>query len=114
MKTIKKRKINLDKPMTDSEFFLLSADELVKLGEKLSKAPAIPNDPIMDARLERALKRPAIRRGPGRPKVGQGATKVLISIEKGLLAKADRFAKTHKMGRSELIAKALSQVLLAA
>ena len=47
----------------------------------------------------------------GRPVVGEGATAVLISIERGLLKEADRTAKARKMTRSELIALGLRRVI---
>jgi hypothetical protein len=47
----------------------------------------------------------------GRPVVGEGATAVLISIERGLLKEADRTAKARKMTRSELIALGLRSVI---
>ncbi len=56
------------------------------------------------ARREHGL---AAKRGRGRPTVGMGATNVLVSMEKGLLSKADSFAKRHKMSRSELVAVGL-------
>jgi hypothetical protein len=43
----------------------------------------------------------------GRPPVGEGAARVLLSIERGLLKKADALAKRRKVNRSQLIADAL-------
>jgi hypothetical protein len=43
----------------------------------------------------------------GRPKVGEGAKIVPISIERGLLRRADAFAKRHKLSRSQLLAEGL-------
>jgi len=45
-----------------------------------------------------------LRRHRGRPKVGAGAEKVSISLEGGLLRKADALAKKEGVNRSELIA----------
>lgn len=50
-------------------------------------------------------------RPPGRPKIGQGAKNVLISLELGLLERADTFARGHRIGRSQLIAKAIERYL---
>jgi len=52
---------------------------------------------------ERAQERKLCRRR-GRPKVGAGARKVSISLEGGLLRKADALAKKGGVNRSELIA----------
>lgn len=47
----------------------------------------------------------------GRPRVGQGAKRVLITVERGLLRNADSYAKQRGISRSELIAKALRSIL---
>jgi len=51
------------------------------------------------------------KRGPGRPKVGGGARVVSVSIERGLLRRADALAKRRKLTRSELLADALRAAL---
>ncbi len=58
---------------------------------------------------ERAQDRRARRRG--RPKVGKGAQKIHITLERGLVKEADRFARREGLGRSELIARALAVVI---
>ena len=57
------------------------------------------------ALFERAAKK------PGRPKVGQGAQRVLVSIERGLLAQADSTAAKMHITRSELVARGLRAVI---
>jgi hypothetical protein len=47
----------------------------------------------------------------GRPRVGQGAAVVSVSIEKGLLSKTDRLAKKMKTSRAKLVAEGLQVVL---
>ncbi|HMO27686.1 MAG TPA: ribbon-helix-helix domain-containing protein [Tepidisphaeraceae bacterium] len=47
----------------------------------------------------------------GRPRTGEGATRVLLSIEKSLLRQADAAAKAGKTTRSALVAQALRQWL---
>src|SRR3954470_11522315 len=70
----------------------------------------VPTKPLTAAdRL--ALRR--ARRKVGRPKVGKGAASVLISMERGLLTTVDRYAKRHKITRSELIARSLRSMLKA-
>src|SRR5437660_10394771 len=58
---------------------------------------------------QKELHRQAKRRG--RPQVGNGASRVLISVERGLLERADKFAKRHQISRSHLIARGLEAVL---
>lgn len=47
----------------------------------------------------------------GRPKVGKGAQRVLITIEGGLLSDTDRAARDSGTNRSQFIARALRQAL---
>ena len=54
---------------------------------------------------DRALHRKAAK--PGRPRVGKGAYRINITVEQQILARTDRFAKTHGLTRSQLIAHAL-------
>jgi hypothetical protein len=49
----------------------------------------------------------SIHRRPGRPKIGKGAFRINVTVEQSLLLKADRFAKSHGLTRSQLIAHAL-------
>ena len=68
----------------------------------------IPGRPLTP-RMKEALRRARNKRG--RPKVGKGAARVLITVEKGLLGRADSFAKRHHLSRSQLIARGLEAVL---
>jgi hypothetical protein len=52
-----------------------------------------------------------IRRKAGRPRVGQGSKVVAVTIEKGLLNRADAFAKEHALKRAELIARGLKMAI---
>jgi hypothetical protein len=56
---------------------------------------------------EREQHRRAAKRGRGRPKIGKGAERINITIERDLLAQADAIAHQRKIGRSEMIASAL-------
>jgi hypothetical protein len=47
------------------------------------------------------------KRKVGRPKVGAGAKRVLVSVEGSLLKRADAYAKAHGLSRSKLISKGL-------
>jgi hypothetical protein len=58
------------------------------------------------AAAERRIRSELRKRKPGRPKVGQGAKRVLVSIEGGLLQDADR-ARGHRMSRSDMVALGL-------
>jgi hypothetical protein len=58
---------------------------------------------------QRAREQRARRRG--RPRIGKGAQKIHITLERGLVKKADKVAKQRGMGRSELIAQALAGII---
>jgi hypothetical protein len=68
-----------------------------------------PLSPAMKKRVSAAR-----RKKPGRPPVGKGAEKLRISMERGLLQKADRYARTHGLSRSELIAQGVRRLIDAA
>ena len=60
---------------------------------------------------ERKQHRLAAKRGRGRPKVGKGAERINITIERDLLARAVALAAEREMGRSEVIASALELLM---
>ena len=60
---------------------------------------------------QQKLWRKAKRRGPGRPKKGEGVKTIALSVEKGLLRRADAFAKRRKITRADLVAEALQSLL---
>ena len=68
--------------------------------------PGLPGKPLSAAqrRAHRAAK-------VGRPVRGEGATVVAASIERGLLRKAEAYAKRQKLGRSAMFAEALKALL---
>ena len=47
----------------------------------------------------------------GRPRIGLGAEKIRVTIERGLLREVDSFARSKGMSRSEMIARGLRAVL---
>lgn len=67
----------------------------------------LPGKPLTAA--DRKLLARAVRRG--RPRVGLGAEKIRISVERDLLSKADAAAKRMHLSRSELIARGLREIL---
>jgi hypothetical protein len=67
----------------------------------------LPGKPL--TAFDRKLHAEARRRG--RPRVGLGAEKIRISVERSLLTKADAAAKRLRVTRSELFARGLQQVL---
>ncbi len=53
------------------------------------------------------------RQKPGRPKRGEGAKVISVSVEKQLLAKSDALAKDLRLSRARLIERGLKAVLAA-
>ncbi len=49
----------------------------------------------------------------GRPKAGKGVKVISVSLEKGLLTKADKLAKKLRISRAKLISRGLESVLAA-
>lgn len=64
-----------------------------------------PMTPAERARWERA------RRKPGRPRVGQGVRVISLSVEKGLLERSDRLARSLGITRADLISRSLNAAL---
>lgn len=53
------------------------------------------------------------RRKPGRPRVGQGAKRLTITMERELIARADALAKRKRWTRSQLFAQGVRTLLKA-
>ena len=80
----------------------------LKFDREVDLAETKPLTPSM-----RQQERQARRKKPGRPRIGQGAEKLRISMEKGLLKQVDAYAEAHGMTRSDLIAQSLRKLLKA-
>lgn len=94
----------------------MSADELRAATRQYNAEDVSPKPAALSAKAKAAHARTikALRaqsRKAGRPQVGEGATSVLVSLERGLLAKADTFADAKKMSRSEVVARSLVVML---
>ena len=69
----------------------------------------LPGEPLTPA-MRRQWEDSKIRRR-GRKKVGLGARRILVTVERGLLEEADAYAKANGLKRAELIAEGLRVVL---
>lgn len=86
----------------------MTADELAEATREFDGEFAfLKTRPLTD----QDRRRHAAARRRGRPAIGQGAEKIRVSIERGLLARSDAFARKHKLSRSELIARGLQAML---
>lgn len=89
----------------------MTADELARATSEFDK-PLARDEFRPIAGRERQRRKRAVR-GRGRPKVGKGSRPVQITVERGLLHRADRLARRIGVSRSELIGSGL-RILLAA
>ena len=67
--------------------------------------PALPWTKKDKELLDRAMRK------PGRPRKGLGSLTIALSIERGLLSRADRLAKKRGISRAQLVAAALEGVI---
>jgi hypothetical protein len=93
----------------------MSAVALAKATAKYDKpsiGPDLPGKPLTAAdRSAHRRARDHAKAKMGRPVIGEGAKIVPVSIERGLLRQVDRFAKRHKLKRSQLVAEGLRMLL---
>ena len=75
--------------------------------------PGLPGRPLTPAQKKkhRDAAKAAAAKKMGRPVKGEGATTVAVSIERGLLKRADALGKRRKLGRSALFTQALQALL---
>jgi hypothetical protein len=52
-----------------------------------------------------------VRKKMGRPKIGGGFKRVMISMEAQLLERSDDFARQHRLSRSQMIAAGLRKLM---
>jgi hypothetical protein len=87
----------------------MNADELAKATAEFDaesiEAPGRAATPGERRRFNR------VRRRMGRPRVGNGATRVLVTVEKDLLKEADKFAKDNGIKRAQMVARGLRLVM---
>jgi hypothetical protein len=88
----------------------MTTAELVELSRYFDQEN-VPTRPLT-AKDRKDLAR-AARRRPGRPKNGEGALRVLVTIEGGLLRQADSYCRENKLKRAELIAIGLRKAMSA-
>jgi hypothetical protein len=95
---------------TVRDFQALSREEKDKVWryydrEKIPMSESRPLNTNERAQFER------VRRRVGRPKVGQGAKVVAVTMEKGFLSRVDAYAKKHALKRAEMITRGLRLVM---
>jgi hypothetical protein len=100
--------MRIKKPGAMEKFLALSDTEKDAEVERLITLPPSAWKPLTPP--QRKLWR-AIKRNMGRPTVGEGAEQISLTVERGLLRKADAFARKHKLKRSQMVAEGLRLVM---
>lgn len=78
---------------------------VAKFDEPFTSLHGRPMSPGMKKLWEKA------RRKGGRPRVGRGSKRVMLSVEQGLLERADDLARRRQITRSELFAQGVLTML---
>jgi hypothetical protein len=95
-------------PLRQKPYWEMNTAELAKATGDFDREGTI----LETSPLTRTMRNRWIKAGKrGRPKMGKGSKRVLISMEKGLLQRTDRLARQRGIGRSELIAEGLMSLL---
>jgi hypothetical protein len=88
----------------------MTASELAQATKQYDRemidVPSLPVPLELRARHDRVM-----RRLRGRPRVGHGSQRVMITVERELLGQADRFARSRGLTRSQMIAAGLRAVM---
>jgi hypothetical protein len=104
--TDKKKPLN---PMLPEPYSRMSGDELDADSEKFDREFISRRSRPLSGKLKARLRR--ARKKRGRPRIGKGAKKVLVTIERDLLKRTDAYAHRKKVSRSQIIARGLEVVL---
>lgn len=102
-----------EQAMTGRDFEALPDSEKERIFKELDNLPPaqIKSARRLTLREERALYQPPKNKG-GRPKLGKGGTRIIsASLERELLKRADRYAKSHGMKRSQVLSEGLKLFL---
>jgi hypothetical protein len=105
MKTNKRRK----RKLTAKDFMAMNAKQLARATKQFDEEFIADQSRPLTAEERAQWSR--LKRKPGRPKVGKGVKIISVSLEKDLLAKADKLAKQQGISRAKLISRGLETVL---
>lgn len=89
----------------------MNADELAEATREFDhEFVGTPGRPLTAG--QKAMHDKARKKG-GRPRIGKGSQRILVSLEKELLQEADLLARRRNLSRSQLIANTLREALKA-
>lgn len=106
----------MPKPIKQSPvdaFLELSDDEKERVWESFDRVIPESETRPLSPEEQREWKKLAARakRKPGRPRIGSGAQRVQVTVERRLLARADAYAKSRGMSRAQLVSLGLRKLV---
>jgi hypothetical protein len=105
----------MKKKKSDIEAFIALPDEekerIFQELEAMTTEEMLARSRPLNARERRQWAKFKARSKMGRPKVGSGARTISLTVELGLLKKADAYAKRHGISRAKLVAQGLQAVI---
>src|SRR5437764_12428846 len=105
----KSRKVPAGNAMTMEDFLALPDAEKEQIWQSVNRPIAFSESrPLTPDDLRRWNR---FKRRVGRPKIGQGAKTIAVTVERGLLERADSYAKKQGLTRAGLIAAGLNMVM---
>jgi hypothetical protein len=91
-------------------YWEMNTDELAAATAKFDREFVADEFGKATPKAKRRLSRSDAKRG--RPKKGRGAKVISVSLEQGLLEKADKLAKQLSVSRAQLISRGLQALML--
>jgi len=91
----------------------MTAAELRKATEEFDRELPIERDGLPGRSMNRGERQRwnQMKKKIGRPKIGKGVKRVMVSLEAQLLKDSDAFARKNHLNRSQLIAVGLRQLM---
>jgi hypothetical protein len=96
-------------PKLPGRYGRMTAKELDAETADLDRELIIDKAVALSPKLRRLVR--TARKKRGRPRVGKGAQRISVTIERGLLREADTLARRRKVTRAQLIAQGLRTLL---
>ncbi|HZL35312.1 MAG TPA: hypothetical protein VFC78_08380 [Tepidisphaeraceae bacterium] len=97
--------------LTASSFMTMSDAQKEAIYQECEKIGPDSGTPL--TRSEQRLHARFLRKAARPPSRGEGAARIQATMERGLLRRADAYARRHGMSRSQLIARGIREVLAA-
>jgi len=106
----------MPKPMTSKQFDALPDAEKERIYQEIDRTPpdrlyAESTPPTAAERARLRQTQAKLKARLGRPKTGEGVQTIALTVEKGLLRRADAYAATLGISRAQLVARSLRSAL---